>query len=167
MAGFDTWGGRGIRVAMCVTDLLSRDLSSRHKEAKMFKKILMLMLIALLFATQSGTNAFAASQATKNVDTQEKVKANVDRAGLGAKARVTVKMKDGTERKGYVSERHDADFILRDHKTDAPTTIAYNDVARVHVDHGHSTARNTTIGVLIGVGAVVTVLAVLVASIND
>jgi hypothetical protein len=95
------------------------------------------------------------------------VKANVDRAGLGAKARVTVKMKDGTERKGYVSERHDADFILRDHKTDAPTTIAYADVVRVHVDHGHSTARNTTIGVLVGVGAVISVLAVLFASLDN
>ncbi|MDT7543275.1 MAG: hypothetical protein QOE33_3179 [Acidobacteriota bacterium] len=133
----------------------------------MFKKILTLTLAALVFATQSGTRVFAATQATKNADTQEKVKANVDRAGLGAKARVTVKMKDGTERKGYVSERRDTEFVLRDHKTDAPTTIAYNDVARVHVDHGHSTARNTTIGVLIGVGAVVTVLAVLFASLND
>jgi hypothetical protein len=136
-------------------------------EAKMFKKILTLALTALLLATQSGTTAFAASQATKNVDTLDKIKANVDRAGLGAKARVTVKMKDGTERKGYVSERHDADFIVRDHKTDAPTTIAYADVARVHVDQGHSTARNTTIGVLVGVGAVISVLAVLFASLDN
>jgi hypothetical protein len=136
-------------------------------EAKMFKKILTLALTALLLATQSGTTAFAASQATKNVDTLDKIKANVDRAGLGAKARVTVKMKDGTERKGYVSERHDADFILRDHKTDAPATITYADVARIHVDQGHSTARNTTIGVLVGVGAVISVLAVLFASLNN
>lgn len=133
----------------------------------MFKKILTLALTALLLATQSGTTAFAASQATKNVDTLDKIKANVDRAGLGAKARVTVKMKDGTERKGYVSERHDADFILRDHKTDAPATITYADVARIHVDQGHSTARNTTIGVLVGVGAVISVLAVLFASLNN
>jgi hypothetical protein len=133
----------------------------------MFKKILTLTLAGLLFATQTGATAFAASQATKTPDTLEQVRASVDRAGLGAKARVTLKMKDGTERKGYVSERSDANFVLRDNKTDAPTTIAYSDVAKVHIDHGHSTARNTALGVGIGVGAVVVVLAVIFASLND
>jgi hypothetical protein len=132
----------------------------------MFKKILMLALAGLLLAAQSGANAFAATQA-KEVDTLEQVRASVDRAGTGAKARVTVKMKDGTERKGYVSERRDAEFVLRDRQTDAPTTIAYGDVARVHVDHGHSTARNTALGVGIGAGAVLVTLALLIASLDD
>jgi hypothetical protein len=132
----------------------------------MLKKILTLVLAGLLFATQSGAGVFAASQATKDTDSMEKVRANVDRAGLGAKARVTVKLKDGTERKGYVSERRDAEFVLRDHKTDAPTSIAYGDVAKVHVDRGHSTARNTAIGVGIGAGVVITALALFIASLD-
>lgn len=131
----------------------------------MLQKILTLALASLVVFAQSGVRA--ATQATKDADTLEKVRANVDRAGLGERARVTVKMKDGTERKGYVSERRDAEFVLRDRKTDAPAIIAYNDVARVHVDRGHSTARNTALGIGIGAGAVLVVLAALIASVDD
>lgn len=131
------------------------------------KKFLTLSLACLLISTQAGTNAFAAGQATSDAQTLERVKVKVSRAGTGEKARVTVKLKDGTKRKGYVSERHDEDFVIRDRKTDAPTTIAYKDVSKVEINHGHSTARNTTIGVIIGVGAVLTVLAVLVATSFD
>jgi preprotein translocase subunit SecF len=130
----------------------------------MMKKFLMLVLACLLISTQTGTTVFAADQSTTDTQTLEQVKVNVNRAGVGEKARVTVRLKDGTKRKGYVAERHDEDFVLRDRKTDAPSTIAYRDVSKIGIDHGHSTARNTTIGVAIGVGAVVIVLGILVAS---
>lgn len=131
------------------------------------KKFLTLALACLLVSTQAGTNTFAAGQATNDAQTLDQVKVKVNRAGTGEKARVTVKLKDGTKRKGYVSERRDEDFVLRDRETDAPTTIAYKDVSKVDINRGHSTARNTTIGVLIGVGAVMTVLAVIVAASFD
>jgi preprotein translocase subunit SecF len=133
----------------------------------MMKKFLKLVLACLLVSTQAGAPVFAADQSSKDAQTPEQVKINVNRAGIGEKARVTVRMKDGTKRKGYVSERHDEDFVLRDRKTDAASTIAYRDVSKIGIDRGHSTARNTTIGVAIGVGAVVLVLAALFASIND
>ena len=133
----------------------------------MMKKFLMLPLACLLIWTQTGVTVFAADQDSNGTQTLEQVKVNVNRAGVGEKARVTVKLKDGTKRKGYVAERHDDDFVLRDRKTDAPSTIAYRDVNKIGIDHGHSTARNTGIGVGIGVGAVVLTLAILFASIND
>lgn len=80
---------------------------------------------------------------------------------------MTVRLKDGTRQKGYVAERRESDFALRDRKTDAPTAIAYKDVSEVEVNRGHSTARNTTIGVGIGAGAVLITLALLIASIDD
>lgn len=59
------------------------------------------------------------------------------------------------------------EFVLRDRKTDAPTTIRYADVSRVQANKGHSMARNVAIGVGIGVGAVVLALAIIFSSLND
>lgn len=132
----------------------------------MLKKTLALALVALLTTTQGGVKALAAPQA-KDADSPESVRASVERAGLGEKARVTVRMKDGAERKGYVAERRDAEFVLRDRKTDQPAIIRYEDAARVHVDHGHSTARNTAVGVGIGAGGLLLALALILNAIDD
>ncbi|HVG31347.1 MAG TPA: hypothetical protein VM864_16675 [Pyrinomonadaceae bacterium] len=125
------------------------------------RKILTLTLTLLLVQAQTG--ALAAGQTTKDGQTPEEVRVLVDRAGIGEKARVTVKLRDGTKHKGYVVERRESDFVLRDRKTDAPSTIAYKDVSKIELNRGHSTARNTAIGVGIGVSAVVLTLAILVA----
>jgi hypothetical protein len=130
----------------------------------MMRKILTLSLLLLLVQAQTGAVALAAGQSAKDMQTPEEVKVQVNRAGIGEKARVTVRLKDGTKRKGYVSERRDNEFVLRDRKTDAPSTIAYGDVSRVGIDRGHSTARNTAIGVGIGAGVVILTLAILIAS---
>jgi hypothetical protein len=131
------------------------------------KKFLTLALLLAFVQTQTGAVALAAGKATKGVQATGDVRAQVDRAGLGEKARVTVRLKDGTRRKGYVAERRESDFVLRDRKTDAPTAIAYNDVERVEINRGHSTARNTALGVGVGAGAVLVTLALLIASIDD
>jgi hypothetical protein len=156
---------RGIKVAIVVAWFSTSRRDRRHLEASMLKKILALALVALVAAAQTGVSASAATDAAQ--DTTAQVKPDVERAGLGEKARVTVTMKDGTKRKGYVAERRDNEFVLRDKKTDAPTVIRYEDASRVHVDHGHSTARNTAIGVGIGAGVVLTVLAIIISSIDD
>ena len=131
------------------------------------KKFLTLALLLVFAQTQTVAFAVAAGQATKGGQTPDEVKVQVNRAGLGEKARVTVRLKDGTKQKGYVAEHGENDFVLRDRKTDAPTTIAYKDVTKVDINRGHSTARNTAIGVSIGVGAVLLTLAILVATFND
>jgi len=108
-----------------------------------------------------------AQQGDVQATTVEKVKIKIAKLGVGAKAKATVIQKDGTKIKGYVAQAGDDDFVLRDRKTDAPTTIRYMDVAKVESNRGHSTARNIGIGVAVGVGAVLTVLAVLIASLDD
>ena len=132
----------------------------------MLKKILTLALAWLLLATQMGAPALAAG-ATKSAQTPEDAKVKINRAGVGEKARVTVWLKDGTKHKGYVAEHREGDFVLRDRKTDAPTTIAYGDVTKVDINRGHSTARNTAIGVGIGAGAVILTLVAIFASLYD
>jgi FtsP/CotA-like multicopper oxidase with cupredoxin domain len=139
----------------------------------MKRKYLACALVALLLQAFAGMPAAAAAagaakktQAERDAQTLEEVKVKVARLGVGEKARVTVKFKDGTKLKGYVSQAKEDEFIVRDRKTDAPTVVLYRDVARVESNRGHSTARNVTIGVVVGVGAVLTVLAVLISSLD-
>ena len=92
----------------------------------------------------------------------EKVKAKVAKLGVGEKAKATVFLKNGTKTKGYIAQAGDDDFVVRDRKTDAPTTIRYVDVAKVESNRGHSTARNLGLGIGIGAGALLlTILAVM------
>jgi preprotein translocase subunit SecF len=111
--------------------------------------------------------ALAAPMVIPQAATTEQIKNQVARLGVGAKAKATVRLTNGTRLRGYVSQANDEDFVLRDRKTDAPTTIRYADVAKVDSNKGHSMARNVAIGVAIGVGAVIATLAIIFASLND
>ena len=92
----------------------------------------------------------------------EKIKARVAKLGVGEKAKATVYLKTGTKTKGYIAQAGDDEFVLRDRKTDTPTTFRYVDVAKVESNRGHSTARNLGIGIGIGAGALLlTILAVI------
>jgi len=131
----------------------------------MIRKLLAAALVALVALTQTLPPALAATpkQAIPAAD----VRAKVDRAGLGEKAKVTVWRRDGSKIKGYVAERRDAEFVLRDRKTDAPTIVPYNDVTKLDINRGHSTARNAAIGAGVGAGAVLLTLAIIIASLDD
>ena len=139
----------------------------------MKRKYLVFALVALLLQSFAGMPATAAAavvaktQAERDAQTLEAVKVKVARLGVGEKARVTVKFKDGTKLKGYISQVKDDEFIVRDRKTDAPSVVLYRDVTRVDSNRGHSTARNVALGTAIGVGSVLTVLGLLLASLDD
>lgn len=135
----------------------------------MKRKYLVVALVALLLQSFIGIPAVLAAktQAENEAQLMETVKVKVARLGVGDKARVTVKFKDGTKLKGYISQAKDSEFIVRDRKTDAPTVVPYRDVARVDSNRGHSTARNIAIGTAVGVGSVLVVLGVLIASLDD
>ncbi len=129
------------------------------------KRKILACVVALLFA-QAHAGAVAVAAATKP-QTVEQVRARIDRAGLGEKARVTVWRRDGTKLKGYVAERRDADFVLRDRKTDAPSIVPYADVTKVDINRGHSTARNVTLGVVIGATTFLTLVFLTIAANDD
>ena len=131
----------------------------------MIRKLLAAALVALVALTQTLTPALAATP--KQAMPAAEVRAKVDRAGIGEKAKVTVWRRDGSKIKGYVAERRDEEFVLRDRKTDAPTLVPYVDVTKLDINRGHSTARNTALGVGIGAGAVLLTLAILIASLDD
>jgi hypothetical protein len=108
--------------------------------------------------------------ATRQADTQaalaEKVKIKIVKLGVGAKAKATIRMKDGSKTKGYIAQASEDDFVIRDRKTDAPTTIRYADVAKVEENRGHSTARNIAIGVGVGAGALLLAILISIAHLD-
>src|SRR5438046_3968114 len=88
----------------------------------------------------------------------EHVKKNVAKLGVGSKAKATITLNNDTKVKGYVYSAGDEDFVIRDRKTDAATTIRYADVKNVDDNRGH---RNAMLAVIfVAIGAAVTLPAV-------
>jgi hypothetical protein len=96
----------------------------------------------------------------------EQIKIKVAKLGVGEKAKATVFLRDGRKIKGYIAQAGDEDFVVRDRKTDAASTVRYLDVTKVDNNRGHSTARNIAIGVGIGVGAFLAILAITIAHLD-
>jgi len=98
--------------------------------------------------------------------TADQAKIEVAKLGLGEKARATITLKNGTKIKGYVSRADENDFVIRDRKTNTPTTINYADIVKVQKDRGHSTARNLAIGIGIGAGALLAIILITIAHLD-
>jgi hypothetical protein len=125
------------------------------------------LLSGLLLLVPVAQTAQGSPQTNKQGPTIEEIKSKVVRLGVGTKAKATIKLKDGTKTKGYIYKAGEDDFVIRDRKTDAPTTIRYGDVANVERDGGHSTAKHVTLGVAAGVGAFVAILLIIFSQLND
>jgi len=112
-------------------------------------------LLSLLLLLTPVAQAFAAGQKTNNVD---HIKREVAKLGVGSKAKVTITLHNDTKVKGYLYSAGDEDFVVRDRKTDAPTTIRYADVYKVDDNRGH---RNSMLALIfVGIGAAVTLAAI-------
>jgi hypothetical protein len=72
--------------------------------------------------------AQVAAQTQKNA---ERAKKKVARLGVGSKAKTVITLNDGSKVKGYIYSIGDEDFVIRDSKTDSPTTVRYADVNAV------------------------------------
>lgn len=120
-------------------------------------------LLPVIFLLALGTTSGVSAQTTSN----DQVKIQIAKLGLGEKARATITLKNGSKVKGYIAKADENDFVVRDRKTDAPTTIQYADVAKIQKNKGHSTARNLGLGIGIGVGAFLAVIAITFAHLND
>jgi hypothetical protein len=130
----------------------------------MLKTLLSLLVTFMLLL--AAVPSARANQTGSQAPTVETVKSKIARLGIGAKAKVTVKLKNGTKVKGYVAQAGEDDFVIRNRKTDAPTTISYADVLKVDDNKGHSTARNVAIGVAVGVGATILAIFAIIASLD-
>ncbi len=125
----------------------------------MIKKCLSVAFIGLMLLFTNLQLINAQTSTGNNAATVEKIKANVTKRGTGEKARVNVKMLNGTKMKGFISQAGDDSFTLTDSKTKQTSTLAYSDVAQVK-GTGLSTTSKILIGVGVGVAVTVVVLAV-------
>ena len=115
-----------------------------------------LLLVAVLMF-----NSVAVVQATQAQEaSQSKVKAEVQRRGIGEKSRVKVRLRNREEVKGYISKIEDASFDVTDKNTGRPTTILYVDVDKVQ---GSGLSKGAKIGIVVGVAVVVVVVVFAVA----
>lgn len=104
------------------------------------------LLLALLLSLVSITQLAAQTQSQKDL---AKAKKNITKLGAGTNAKTKITLNDGTIVKGYVYTTDDDEFVIRDSKTDSPTTIRYADVKVVEDNR-----RNAKVGdLLMGIGA--------------
>ena len=137
----------------------------REMETTIMRTYLICLLASALFVA-SITMPVVAQQSNSEGTTVDKVKAKVAKLGTGEKAKATVVLKDGKKVKGYIGQAGSDDFVLRDRKTDSPTTLRYSDVSKVESNKGHSTARNLGLGIGIGPGAFLAILLITIAHLD-
>jgi hypothetical protein len=119
----------------------------------MLKKLFSIGLVVLLYHAGNSLFIHDLVRASQTDPASEKVKASVAKRGTGPKAKVTVKLKDKTRLKGYISNASGDSFTLSDSKTGQVRTLAYSDVAEVKKQGGLSLGAKIGIGVGIGLGA--------------
>lgn len=104
------------------------------------------LVIVLLQLFNIGPVSARASAAGDKEAMAEKVRKNIEKLGVGEKARVNVKLRDGTTHKGYVYQVGQDSFTLVEDKTGQQATIAYADVQGIK-GHNLSTGKKIALGV--------------------
>src|SRR5687768_7031524 len=90
----------------------------------------------------------------------QRIKARVNKLGAGAK--VTVTLKDGTKVRGSISQILEDSFDVTLEKQTQSSVISYRDVENVN-RRGWSNTAKIGLGVGVGIGVVVAVLAAILA----
>ncbi len=126
----------------------------------MLKKSLSVALLGLTLLFTNLQLINAQTNPGNNAATVEKIKANVTKRGTGEKARVNVKMVNGTKMKGFISQAGEDSFTLTDSKTKQTSTLAYSDVAQVK---GTGLSTTSKILIVVGIGVAITVVVIAAA----
>ena len=119
----------------------------------MLKKILILSLIFLVLNLSLSSVVFAETKTEKEAKFAIKVKANIEKLGVGTESRVQVKLKDGTKVKGYVSQINESSFVVIEDKTGDSVEIPYPNAKQVKGNN-----LNTGIKIAIAAGIIIALL---------
>jgi len=119
----------------------------------MFRKLVTVLLVALMINLAGVRLAYADSREEKQARFTEKVKANLLKLGTGESTRVKVKLRDQTKLEGYISDAGAETFTVTSHKTGMATTLAYTQVKTVQGNNLSTGAK-----IAIGVGIVAAVI---------
>jgi hypothetical protein len=124
----------------------------------MLAKLLSLALVCLLTNMISPVLASAQSQAGREPQQADKVRAKVTRLGTGKQARVAIKLADNTKLKGYIGQIAEDHFTLVDPKHGTVTRISYEQVQQIkNTNHSAVTALLLAAGTVVGLMVVVLV----------
>jgi hypothetical protein len=126
----------------------------------MLKRLFSFGLVVLLFHAGNSVLMLDVARANQSDAATAKVRAAVAKRGTGPKAKVTVKLKDQTKLKGFISNASGDSFSLSDSKSGQVRTLAYADVVEVKKQSGLSLAAKIGIGVGAGVGALALLYAI-------
>ena len=135
----------------------------------MFKKnlsvFLTVSLLLSLFAAPSALAASARTKEEKEAELTAKVKAGVAKLGAGKDAEISVKLRNRTKLKGYVSRIEEESFVIADAKTGAETVVPYCVVTQAK-GHNLSTGEIIIIAAAAGIGITLLVIYLIIAG-ND
>jgi hypothetical protein len=132
-------------------------------EGKMIRKVLSIVLAGLLIQLVCAYPAFAGDNSKKEAEQIEKVRAGVANLGTGPEACVKVKLKDGLNLEGYISDSNEERFTVKNLKTGLANTAEYSQVKQIK-GNNLSTGAKVAIGVGIGVGVVILIFALAYAA---
>lgn len=114
------------------------------------------LLAVTLIGQQTAT---ASSRPEKEVQLAGKVKAGIQKLGVGHSAHVNLKLKDRSKFAGYISEIGDDSFVVTDPNNSQPTTIPYSNVAQVK---GNNLSTGAKIAIYGGIVAAVIIVLIIV-----
>lgn len=118
----------------------------------MFRKLVAVLLVALVINLAGVRLANAESKEEKQARFAEKIKANVLKLGIGESTRVKVKLRDQAKLEGYISDAGAETFTVTNRKTGVATTVAYPQVKSVQ---GNNLSTGAKIAIGVGVAAAV------------
>lgn len=121
----------------------------------MLKKCLSLLLIGLMAHLVPFGQALASGSIQDQTQVTQKIKAKIAKLGVGEKARVRIKLRNGRTIKGYVSSIGEDDFRLTERNTGQTETVAYGDVVEVKKP---GLSKGAKIAIFAGIGAGVVIV---------
>ncbi len=118
----------------------------------MSRKLVSLLLVALVINLAGVRLAYAESKEEKQARFAEKIKANVLKLGIGESTRVKVKLRDQAKLEGYISDAGAETFSVTNRKTGVATTVAYPQVKSIR---GNNLSTGAKIAIGVGIAAAV------------
>ena len=131
----------------------------------MFKKKLSVFLIgSLMLSLFAIPSTLAKTKEEKGAALAAKVKAGVAKLGAGTDTKISVKLRNKTKLKAYVSRIEEDAFFIADAKTGAETSVAYGDVTQVK---GNNLSTGVIIAIAAGVAVGVTLLVIYIIIVSN
>jgi len=117
------------------------------------KRILAIPLLLVLILTPIGPLALGQQPSADSAQVA-KMKAEIIKRNTGDKSNVSIKLRNGTEITGRITQTSDSMFTLKENKTKYHRDLSYADVARVK---GRGLSKGAKFGILTAIvtGAVV------------